>query len=73
MKHRLTERERQVLDHLSEGLTYKEMGAELKISVNTVRTHLKQVYAKLGVHSRTSAVVKWLRTAKQDRSPPNVR
>jgi DNA-binding NarL/FixJ family response regulator len=58
---KLTTREKEVLRRLSEGLTYKEIGHELKISMNTVRTHLKQIYRKLGVRSGTAAVVKWMR------------
>ena len=54
---------------LADGLIYKEIAQELKISMNTVRTHLKQIYRKLGVRSRTSAVVKWL----QNQNFPNGR
>jgi LuxR family maltose regulon positive regulatory protein len=39
-------------------LTAEELADELVISVNTVRTHLKNLYAKLGVHSRHEAVAR---------------
>jgi len=54
----LSEREQEVLDALSEGLSNKEIAARLFISVPTVRFHLKNIYAKLHVNSRTEAVLK---------------
>ena len=56
----LTERERSVLDLLSKGFLYKQIGEELGISLDTVRSHLRKVYEKLHVHSRTEAVLKYL-------------
>jgi DNA-binding NarL/FixJ family response regulator len=56
----LTTRERDILDHLSKGAAYKEIAAILDISIDTVRTHLRKIYEKLHVHSRTEAVVKYL-------------
>jgi LuxR family maltose regulon positive regulatory protein len=53
----LSPRELEVLHFLPTGLTAEEIAKELVISVNTVRTHLKNLYAKLGVHSRHEAVV----------------
>jgi LuxR family maltose regulon positive regulatory protein len=52
----LTERELVVLRYLESRLTTSEIGNELYVSVNTVRTHAKAVYRKLGVGSRRSAV-----------------
>jgi len=57
----LTERERAVLDHLAQGLAYKQIGDEMGISINTIRTHLRHIYEKLHVQSRTEAVAKYLR------------
>ena len=57
----LSEREREVLDHLARGRLYKEIGESLGISLDTVRKHLQSIYQKLHVHSRTEAVVKFLR------------
>ncbi len=54
----LSPRELEVLAFLPTGLTAEEIAGELVISVNTVRTHLKNLYAKLGVHSRHEAVVR---------------
>jgi DNA-binding NarL/FixJ family response regulator len=59
--NQLTKREKEVLAALSRGPSYKEIAAVLGISLNTVRTHLKQVYSKLGVRSRTAATVRLLR------------
>ena len=52
----LTDRERVVLRYLASRLTTSEIGNELYVSVNTVRTHAKAVYRKLGVNSRHDAV-----------------
>jgi DNA-binding NarL/FixJ family response regulator len=56
----LTERELSVLDHLAQGAMYKEIADRLQISIDTVRTHLRKIYEKLHVHSRTEAVLKYL-------------
>jgi LuxR family maltose regulon positive regulatory protein len=52
----LSEREREVLAMLSEGLSEREIGRELFVSFNTVHSHVKSVYRKLGVSSRAEAV-----------------
>jgi DNA-binding NarL/FixJ family response regulator len=57
----LSKREEEVLHHLSQGCLYKEIADRLNISIDTVRKHLKSIYGKLHVHSRTDAVVKYLR------------
>ena len=59
-KYGLTGREREVLSGLAEGFPYKQLASELKIGMGTVRTHIRHLYKKLGVHSRTEAVVKYL-------------
>lgn len=56
----LTERENEILRLLSEGQAYKNIADRLRISVDTVRTHIRRIYQKLEVHSRTEAVVKFL-------------
>ncbi|MGH7975147.1 MAG: response regulator [Limisphaerales bacterium] len=57
----LSAREQAVLDCLVEGLAYKQIGDKLGISINTIRTHLRHIYEKLHVQSRTQAVAKYLR------------
>ncbi|MBN2501736.1 MAG: hypothetical protein JXB38_13225 [Anaerolineales bacterium] len=52
----LTERELDVLGLMAEGLTYKEIAARLFVSVNTVRYHVKALYAKLNANNRTQAI-----------------
>jgi LuxR family transcriptional regulator, maltose regulon positive regulatory protein len=52
----LTAAELRVLEKLPERLTYAEMATELAVSLNTVKTHLRRAYMKLGVTSRSSAI-----------------
>jgi len=52
----LTNRERDVLRLMAAGLKYKEIAAELFISLNTVRFHVKAIYGKLHVNNRTQAI-----------------
>lgn len=54
----LTRRERQVLELMSQGLGNRAIATELFISENTVKNHVRRVHEKLGVHSRTEAVVR---------------
>lgn len=58
---RLTPNERAFLEHLAHGYTYKEIAAAMQLSIDAVRTYVRTVYDKLHVHSRTEAVVKYLR------------
>jgi DNA-binding CsgD family transcriptional regulator len=52
----LTRREREIVDHLAEGGSNAEIAERLTIAPTTVRTHLENIYAKLGVRNRTAAV-----------------
>jgi len=54
----LTEREREVLVALSQGQQYKEIAADLGISINTVRKYIRSIYDKLHVNTRLDAVNK---------------
>jgi DNA-binding NarL/FixJ family response regulator len=56
----LTVREQEVLGKLAEGLAPKEVAADLGISWDTVRNHITNIYAKLHVHSRSEAILKYL-------------
>lgn len=58
---KLTERETEILDLLSKGYINKEIAELLSISPDTVHNHLRRIYEKLQVHTRTEAVVKYLR------------
>jgi DNA-binding NarL/FixJ family response regulator len=58
---RLTPGEKDFLDQLANGYAYKEIAERMKISIDTVRSYVRTVYEKLHVHSRTEAVVKYLR------------
>lgn len=57
----LTPREHEVLSELATGYSNKELSSKLNISEETIRNHLRSIYTKLQVHSRTEAVVKYLR------------
>ena len=56
----LSPREQEVLTLLAEGFLYKEISDKLDINVTTVRTHLRRIYEKLHVRSRTEATAKFL-------------
>ena len=56
----LTEREQEILAQLAKGFRSKEIAGALSISYETVRTHLRAIYDKLHVNSRTEAVLKYL-------------
>ncbi|MFQ5645132.1 MAG: response regulator transcription factor, partial [Thiogranum sp.] len=51
----LTSRERQVLTRVSEGLTDKEIAARLSLSIHTVKSHMRNILAKLHVENRHAA------------------
>lgn len=56
--YQLTPKESAVLRFLVKGLSYKLISAEMEISIDTVRTHLKNIYQKLHVNSNTEAIIK---------------
>ena len=62
---RLSKRETEILEHLAIGLANKEIADRLTISVETVRVHLRRIYEKLHVHSRTEAAMKF-RDSRED-------
>ncbi|MBI1227796.1 MAG: response regulator [Bacteroidetes bacterium] len=57
-KYELTKREREILELLTKGYTYKEISSTCYISMDTVSTHLRHIYAKLHVNCGTAAVAK---------------
>lgn len=57
----LSAREREVLEFLAKGYLIKEIGGQLAISFDTVRTYIRRIYEKMQVHSRSQAVAKYLR------------
>jgi DNA-binding NarL/FixJ family response regulator len=57
----LSQRERQALELLAEGFLYKEIAEKMGVSYLTVHQYTKHIYEKLHVHSRTEAVVKYLK------------
>lgn len=57
----LSPREQEILGKLAQGLLIKEIAEGLGIGFDTVRTHIRRIYEKLQVHSRSQAVAKYLR------------
>jgi DNA-binding NarL/FixJ family response regulator len=62
----LTDREREILEHLRRGLANKEIAATLGISVKTVKSHLTSLFQKIGVMDRTQAAL-WAERFATDR------
>ena len=60
-EYHITDREREILLLLVDGLGKKEIADRLALSFYTIDTHLKNIYTKLHVHSGTGAVAKVLR------------
>lgn len=58
----LSEREKEILQFLVDGLSYKMIAERIEISYNTVNSHIKKIYDKLQVHSVSEAVSKAIRS-----------
>ena len=54
--NKLSPREQEIFILLAEGLLYKSIAERLHISIETVRTHVRNIYKKLGVNSRMEAM-----------------
>jgi DNA-binding NarL/FixJ family response regulator len=63
----LSPREAEVLDLLAKGFLYKEIAEQMKVSYATVHTHIRHIYEKLHVRSRTEAVAKHLNQGRNRR------
>ena len=57
----LTQREKEVIDGLVDGLTYKKLADRLNVSLETIRHHIKNIYSKLNVNSKSQVVAKSLK------------
>lgn len=58
VNYNLTDKEKEILQNLVKGKSYKMIAEEMLISTETVKTHMKNIYTKLHVNSNTEAVVK---------------
>ena len=67
---RLSIREEQILLQLSQGYSNKQIAEKLELSIDTVCTHLKHVFNKLHVRSRTEAVVRYMASKTPQQKPP---
>lgn len=56
--YQLTKREKEVLENLVKGFSYKMIASQIGTGIDTVRAHIKHIYEKLHVHSQTEAVAK---------------
>jgi DNA-binding NarL/FixJ family response regulator len=61
---RLSPQEGRLLGAIAAGLSYKEAAAELGVTLNTVRAHIRSIYEKLQVHTKSEAVSKALRSGQ---------
>lgn len=66
----LTDREREILELLVRGYRYREIGARLFITLDTVRTHIRHIYEKMQVRSRSQATARYLGLDEEGRSRP---
>jgi DNA-binding NarL/FixJ family response regulator len=60
-RRELSRREKQVLELLAKGFSYKEIAEELKLTYATIHTHIRHIYKKFRVNCRTEAVTLYLR------------
>ncbi len=58
-EYHLTQREHEILNQLMSGLSYKEIAAACFITVQTLNSHIKNIYVKLGVHSRAEIAARF--------------
>jgi DNA-binding CsgD family transcriptional regulator len=65
----LTSRQREILKLLSNGHSYDDIGIALDLSVNTVRSHVRTIYERLGASTKVEAVVAAIELRLIDREP----
>lgn len=58
-EYKLTGRETEILQLLMKGLSYKEIAAQCFISIDTIFSHIRKIYSKLNVHSRSEIAAKF--------------
>jgi DNA-binding NarL/FixJ family response regulator len=70
----LSVREREVLTHLAQGLKPPEIAAQLRLSSDTLRTHVRNILEKLDVHSKAEAIAKYLNplTTRDNHTEQNI-
>jgi DNA-binding NarL/FixJ family response regulator len=56
----LSDREREVMDHIARGLSNRQIAAVLSLTEKTVKNYVNRIFAKLAVSSRARAIVRWL-------------
>ena len=66
---RLTSREEEVLGLVAKGYSNKEIADKLAVTFETVRDHLKKIYSKLHVHSRTQAAARYFAASDRGDHP----
>jgi DNA-binding NarL/FixJ family response regulator len=54
--HSLTQRQLEIVKHLSQGLSYKMIGDTMSISIDTVRSHIKKIYKALEVNNKLAVI-----------------
>jgi len=57
--YNLTKREKEILQLLIDGLSYKEIAATCFISIDTINSHIRKIYSKLDVHSRSEIAARF--------------
>jgi two-component system, NarL family, nitrate/nitrite response regulator NarL len=67
----MTERERQIMRLVSEGLSNKEIGRRLKITEGTIKVHLHHIFRKLVVDNRTALAALYLNHARNQGKEPD--
>jgi len=67
----LSHREQQIVNSLIHHTTNTAIAADLEISVNTVKTHLKNIFKKIGVHSKAELIIKLNQAKPNTQFSPN--